>query len=59
MTRRSIPMRSYDRVFPNPATMPASGFGNLIALPLQHARRGDGCTLFLDEDLQPYPDQWS
>src|SRR5215216_1732481 len=39
--------------------MPAGGFGNLIALPLQHARRADGCTLFLDDDLQPYPDQWS
>jgi hypothetical protein len=38
--------------------MPAGGFGNLIALPLQHARRADGCTVFLDEALQPYPDQW-
>jgi len=59
MTRRSIPMSSYDRLFPNQATMPAGGFGNLIALPLQHARRADGCMLFLDDDLQPYPDQWS
>jgi superfamily II DNA or RNA helicase len=59
MTRRSIPMDSYDRLFPNQATMPAGGFGNLIALPLQHARRADGCTVFLDEALQPYPDQWS
>jgi superfamily II DNA or RNA helicase len=59
MTRRSIPMGSYDRLFPNQATMPTGGFGNLIALPLQHARRADGCTVFLDEDLQPHPDQWS
>jgi superfamily II DNA or RNA helicase len=59
MTRRSIPMGSYDRLFPNQATMPAGGFGNLIALPLQHARRPDGCTVFLDEALEPYPDQWA
>ena len=59
MTRRSMSMESYDRVFPNQATMPAGGFGNLIALPLQHARRVDGCTVFVDEALRPYPDQWS
>jgi hypothetical protein len=57
MTRRSMSMESYDRVFPNQATMPAGGFGNLIALPLQHARRVDDCTVFVDEALQPYPDQ--
>ncbi|MBA3746846.1 MAG: DEAD/DEAH box helicase family protein [Solirubrobacterales bacterium] len=58
MRRRSIPMESYDRLFPNQDTMPAGGFGNLIALPLQHARRAEGCTVFLDEQLEPYPDQW-
>ena len=58
MSRRSISMGSYDRLFPNQDTMPAGGFGNLIALPLQHARRADGCTVFLGEDSEPYPDQW-
>jgi superfamily II DNA or RNA helicase len=58
MRRRSISMASYDRLFPNQDTMPAGGFGNLIALPLQHARRAEGCTVFLGEDLEPYPDQW-
>ena len=58
MRRRSISMASYDRLFPNQDTMPTGGFGNLIALPLQHARRADGCTVFLGEDLEPYPDQW-
>ena len=58
MSRRSISMASYDRLFPNQDTMPAGGFGNLIALPLQHARRAEGCTVFLGEDLEPYPDQW-
>lgn len=39
--------------------MPAGGFGNLIALPLQHARRAQGCTVFLDESMQPHTDQWA
>ena len=59
MSRRSIAMDSYDRLFPNQDTMPAGGFGNLIALPLQRERRADGCTVFLDEAMQPHPDQWA
>ena len=59
MSRRAIAMGSYDRLFPNQDTMPAGGFGNLIALPLQRERRGQGCTVFLADDLEPYPDQWS
>ncbi len=59
MSRRSISMDSYDRLFPNQDTMPAGGFGNLIALPLQHARRAEGCTVFLDDALDPYADQWA
>jgi superfamily II DNA or RNA helicase len=58
MSRRAIAMSSYDRLFPNQDTMPAGGFGNLIALPLQRDRRGHGCTVFLDGDLKPHPDQW-
>lgn len=59
MSRSSISMASYDRLFPNQDTMPAGGFGNLIALPLQHARRPEGCTVFLDDALEPSPDQWT
>jgi hypothetical protein len=59
MSRRTIAMSSYDRLFPNQDTMPAGGFGNLIALPLQRDRRELGCTVFLDDDLEPYPDQWA
>lgn len=59
MSRRSISMASYDRLFPNQETMPVGGFGNLIALPLQRERRPDGCTLFLDGNLTPHADQWS
>tara|TARA_R110001599_G_scaffold261639_2_gene462057 strand:+ start:2939 stop:5122 length:2184 start_codon:yes stop_codon:yes gene_type:complete len=49
---------SYDRLFPNQDTMPDGGFGNLIALPLQHEARNRGCTVFVDDDLTPHPDQW-
>jgi TOTE conflict system, Archaeo-Eukaryotic Primase domain/Type III restriction enzyme, res subunit len=59
MSRSAIATSSYDRLFPNQDTMPTGGFGNLIALPLQHARRSDGCTVFLGPDLEPHPDQWT
>lgn len=49
---------SYDRFFPNQDTMPAGGFGNLIALPLQRRPREAGNSVFLDDNFQPYPDQW-
>jgi len=39
--------------------MPERGFGNLIALPLQRGPRTKGNTVFLDENLNPYADQWS
>ncbi|EAZ99864.1 TOTE conflict system archaeo-eukaryotic primase domain-containing protein [Marinobacter sp. ELB17] len=50
---------SYDRLFPNQDTMPDGGFGNLIALPLQHEARNRGCTVFVDDELTPYADQWT
>jgi superfamily II DNA or RNA helicase len=50
---------SYDRLFPNQDTMPAGGFGNLIALPLQHLARENGNSLFVDVTLMPYADQWA
>ena len=59
MRHRTISMESYDRLFPNQDTMPAGGFGNLIALPLQRARRASGCTVYLDRDLEPAEDQWA
>jgi superfamily II DNA or RNA helicase len=57
--RPEIGFRSYDRLFPNQDTLPKGGFGNLIALPLQKQPRRRGNSVFLDEDLQPYPDQWA
>jgi len=60
MSRRyEMGMDSYDRLFPNQDTMPRGGFGNLIALPLQHDSRKDGNTLFLDDAFEPHADQWT
>ncbi|MDE0027731.1 MAG: DEAD/DEAH box helicase family protein [Spirochaetaceae bacterium] len=53
-----IGFESYDRLFPNQDTLPAGGFGNLIALPLQHQPRQADNSVFLDDDLQPHVDQW-
>jgi len=50
---------AYDRLFPNQDTLPAGGFGNLIALPLANGPRKDGNTVFLDSQLEPHADQWS
>ena len=47
--RPDIGFDSYDRFFPNQDTLPHGGFGNLIALPLQKHRRGDGNSVFLDD----------
>lgn len=55
---RQLQLSSYDRLFPSQDTMPKGGFGNLIALPLQKQPREQGCSVFVDERFQPYPDQW-
>ena len=57
--RHQLGMNSYDRLFPNQDTLPNGGFGNLIALPLQFHSREEGNTLFLDDQLNSHPDQWS
>jgi hypothetical protein len=56
--RHQIGLDSYDRFFPNQDTTPKGGFGNLIALPLQREPRAKGNSVFLDENFQPYLDQW-
>ena len=54
-----IGLDSYDRLFPNQDTLPHGGFGNLIALPLQKRARELGNSVFLDDALKPWPDQWA
>ncbi|MBB1511248.1 DEAD/DEAH box helicase family protein [Tessaracoccus sp. MC1627] len=60
--RGSMPLASYDRLFPNQDTVPtgSSGVGNLIAAPLNGNRRAArGTTLFVDMvSWEPWPDQW-
>ncbi|HUI65691.1 MAG TPA: DEAD/DEAH box helicase family protein, partial [Bacteroidota bacterium] len=56
--RHQVSLGSYDRFFPNQDTLPTGGFGNLIALPLQRQPRDKGNTVFLNQSLTPYSDQW-
>ena len=56
---RQLSLTSYDRLFPNQDTMPKGGFGNLIALPLQKKPRDVGHSVFVDDNLRIYPDQWA
>jgi superfamily II DNA or RNA helicase len=57
--RYALGLDSYDRLFPSQDTMPKGGFGNLIALPLQRGPREKGNSVFVDDQLQPYEDQWA
>lgn len=57
--RPEIGLDSFDRFFPNQDTMPKGGLGNLIALPLQKRAREKNHSVFLDDSLQPYADQWA
>jgi hypothetical protein len=57
--RPDIGLDSYDRLFPSQDTLPQGGFGNLIALPLQKRSRDCANSVFLDETLGPWADQWA
>ncbi|HBP1357769.1 TPA: DEAD/DEAH box helicase family protein [Pseudomonas aeruginosa] len=56
---RQLALTSYDRLFPNQDGMPKGGLGNLIALPLQKQARARNASVFVDEELMPYADQWA
>lgn len=55
----AVTFDSYHRMFPSQDTPPSGGFGNLIALPLQGQARKRGNSVFVDENLCSYPDQWA
>ena len=57
--RPDIGFASYDRFFPSQDSLPTGGFGNLIALPLQRADRARGNSVFIDDSLRPFDDQWA
>lgn len=49
---------SFDRLFPNQDFHSGKGLGNLIALPLHKLPLEEGNSCFIDEQLEPYQDQW-
>lgn len=55
----TLKFASYDRLFPNQDVLTKGGFGNLIALPLQGQAKLKGNSLFVDNALNPYEDQWA
>ncbi|MEJ1971938.1 MAG: DEAD/DEAH box helicase family protein, partial [Lacunisphaera sp.] len=57
--RPTLSLGAYDRLFPNQDALPVGGFGNLIALPLAKAPRQNGNTLFVDQHMATFDDQWS
>ncbi len=56
--RHQLQFESYDKLFPSQDSLPKGGFGNLIALPLQKEARKYHNSEFIDENFDPYPDQW-
>ena len=51
----NMSLASYDRLFPSQDSLSEGGIGNLILLPLVASASLRGCTLFLDDDGNPYP----
>ena len=58
-SQRQLKLSSYDRLFPSQDMMPSGHLGNLIALPLQGRKTESGGSVFVDNDLVPYQDQWA
>ncbi len=50
---------TYDRMIPAQDKLPEGGLGNLVALPLQGRAVKNGNSVFVDENWQPYYDQWN
>ena len=55
---KTITFEALDRMLPAQATIPDGGFGNLIALPFQGKAQREGNSVFVDEQFEPFPDQW-
>ena len=49
---------SFDRLFPNQDFHSGKGLGNLIALPFNKLSFQKGNNCFVDENIQPYGNQW-
>lgn len=57
--RHDLKFKSYDRLFPSQDTLPRGSLGNLIALPFQKSAREKQNSEFIDENFDPFPDQWA
>lgn len=55
---KTITFKAFDRMLPAQSTIPGGGFGNLIALPFQGKAQRKGNSVFVDEQFEPFPDQW-
>ena len=55
---KTITFEAFDRMLPAQATIPDGGFGSLIALPFQGKAQREGNSVFVDEQFEPFPDQW-
>lgn len=55
----SVPIESFDRMFPNQDEMPDGGYGNLIALPLQGQAVRNIKSVFVNDEFEMYSDQWT
>ncbi len=49
---------SFNRMCPNRDVLPKGGFDKLIIIPFQGEAYNQDPTVFVDEQLQPYEDQW-
>ena len=58
MLNKTITFEAFDRMLPAQSTIPEGGFGNLIALPFQGKAQRKGNSVFVDEQFEPFPDQW-
>lgn len=56
--RNKRELKSFDRMFPNQDELTKGKFGNLIALPLQGQSRKEHNSVFIDENFNPFKDQW-
>ncbi len=55
---QAVSFEAYDRLFPAQDTVPNGGFGNPIALPFQGKAQRAQNSIFVDDDFEPYADQW-
>lgn len=55
---KTITFEAFDRMLPAQVTIPDGGFGNLIALPFQGKAQREGNQRIVDEQFEPFPDQW-